>query len=70
VGACVCVSRVYVRAYLTIPCVSANDNVKHTKLKLDEKKVKCIRINVYEYTERIKVVFFTVGALVSSALHF
>ena len=23
--------RMYVRAYLTIPCVSANDNVKHTK---------------------------------------
>jgi len=21
----------YVRAYLAIPCVSANDNVKHTK---------------------------------------
>jgi len=23
--------RMYVRAYLAIPCVSANDNVKHTK---------------------------------------
>ena len=28
---CVCVSRMYVRAYLAIPCVSANDDVKHTK---------------------------------------
>jgi len=27
----VCVSRMYVRAYLAIPCVSTNDNVKHTK---------------------------------------
>ena len=26
-----CVSRMYVRAYLAIPCVSADDNVKHTK---------------------------------------
>jgi len=32
VCACVCVSRMYyVRAYLPIPCVSADDNVKHTK---------------------------------------
>jgi len=31
VCACVCVSRVYVRAYLAIPCVSADDNVEHTK---------------------------------------
>ena len=31
VFACVCVSRIYVRAYLAIPCVSADDNVKHTK---------------------------------------
>jgi len=31
VCACVCVSRVYVRAYLAIPCVSADDNVKHKK---------------------------------------
>ena len=31
VCACVCVSRMYVRAYLAIPCVSADDNVKHTK---------------------------------------
>ena len=33
---CLCVRvrvylRMYVRAYLAIPCVSANDNVKHTK---------------------------------------
>jgi len=29
---CVCVYlRVYVRAYLAIPCVSANDNVKHVQ---------------------------------------
>ena len=28
---CVCISRLFVRAYLAIPCVSANDNVKHTK---------------------------------------
>jgi len=29
---CVCVYlRMYVRAYLAIPCVSANDNVKHIK---------------------------------------
>jgi len=29
---CVCVYlRMYVRAYLAIPCVSANDNVKHMK---------------------------------------
>jgi len=27
---CVCL-RMYVRAYLALPCVSANDNVKHTK---------------------------------------
>ena len=27
----VCVSRMYVRAYLAIPCVSANDTIKHTK---------------------------------------
>jgi len=27
----VCVFRMYVRVYLTIPCVSANDNIKHTK---------------------------------------
>ena len=31
VCACVCVSRMYARAYLAIPCVSADDNVKHTK---------------------------------------
>ena len=31
VRACACVSRMYVRAYLAIPCVSANDNGKHTK---------------------------------------
>jgi len=29
---CVCVYlRTYVRAYLAIPCVSANDNVKHIR---------------------------------------
>jgi hypothetical protein len=33
---CVCVSRMYVRAYLAIPCVSANDNVKHTKSNISE----------------------------------
>jgi len=27
----VCVSRMYVRVYLAITCVSADDNVKHTK---------------------------------------
>ena len=31
VRACVCVSRMYVLAYLTIPCVLADDNVKHTQ---------------------------------------
>ena len=31
VCACVCVSCMYVRAYLAIPCVSTDDNVKHTK---------------------------------------
>ena len=31
-GVCACVYlRMYVRAYLAIPCVSANDNVKHIK---------------------------------------
>ena len=28
---CVCVSRMYVRAYVAIPCVSANDYVIYTK---------------------------------------
>ena len=38
--ACVRVSRMYVRAYLAVPCVSANDNVKHTKsnIRYDNKK--------------------------------
>jgi len=31
VCACVCVSRVYVCVYFAIPCVLANDNVKHTQ---------------------------------------
>ena len=31
VGVCVCVSRMYVLAYLAIPCMSADDDVKHTK---------------------------------------
>ena len=31
VRACVCVSCMCVHAYLAIPCVSADDNVKHTK---------------------------------------
>ena len=55
VCACVCVSLMYERAYLAIPCVSANGNVKHTKsnIRYDNKKqnVKYIRIHVYEYTE-------------------
>jgi len=35
-----CVSRMYVRAYLAIPCVSADDNVKHTKsnIRYDNKQ--------------------------------
>jgi len=55
--------RVYVRAYMAIPCVSANDNAKHIKSniryvfskKINKIKinVKCTRIHVYEYTERI-----------------
>jgi len=48
-----------VRAYLAIPWVSANDNVKHTKssnrydnkINKNETNVKYIRIHVYEYTE-------------------
>jgi len=33
---CVCVYlRMYVRAYLAISCVSANDNVKHTNSNID-----------------------------------
>ena len=51
----------YVRAYLAMPCVWANDNVKHTKsiIRYDNKinktetNVKYIRIYVYEYTERM-----------------
>ena len=37
--ACVCVSHMYVRAYLAIPCASADDNVKYTKSnsRLDNK---------------------------------
>ena len=58
---CVCISRMYVRAYLAIPCVSANDNVKHTKSNIrydnkinkNETNVKYIRIYVYEYTEQM-----------------
>jgi len=61
VRACVCVSLTYVRAYLAIPCVSADDNVKHTKSNIrydnkilkNETNVKYIRIHVYEYTERM-----------------
>jgi len=48
----------YVRAYLAIPCVSANDNVKHTKSNIrydnksiNETNVKYVKIHVYEYTE-------------------
>jgi len=60
----VCV-RVYlcacVRAYLAIPYVSANDNVKHIKSniryvfykKISKINVKYGRIQVYEYTERM-----------------
>ena len=56
----------YVRAYLAIPCVSTNDNVKHirlnvryvfdkniNKIKQNEINVKYIRIHVYEYTKRM-----------------
>jgi len=60
VCACVCVSHMYVRAYLAIPCVSADDNVNHTKsnIRYDNKinnktRVKYIGIHVYEYTERM-----------------
>ena len=63
-GFCVCVCVylcTYVRAYLAIPRVSANDNVKHTKsnIRYDEKtnkietNVKYIRFYAYEYTERM-----------------
>ena len=31
VAVCMCVRRMYVRAYLAIPCVLANDNGKHLK---------------------------------------
>ena len=48
----------YVRAYLATPCVSASDNVKHTKSNIrydnemiNEINVKYIKIHVYEYTE-------------------
>ena len=48
---------IYVRAYLAIPCVSTNNNVKDTKSnirydkkKLNETNVKYTRIQVYEYT--------------------
>jgi len=50
----------YVRAYLAIPCVSANDNVKHRKSNMilqenqqNEINVKYIRIHVYEYKKRM-----------------
>ena len=54
-------SRMNVRSYLAIPCVSANDNVKHTtsniryenKVNKNEINVKYIRIHVNEYTERM-----------------
>jgi len=50
-----------VRAYLAIPRVSADDNIKHTKSNIrydnkinkNETNVKYIRIHVYEYTERM-----------------
>ena len=59
VCACVCVSRMYVSAYLAIPCVSANDDVKHTKSNIsydntinkNETNVKYTRIHVYEYKD-------------------
>jgi len=49
----------YVCAYLAIPSVSANDNVKHVNSnntdvfyqKKSEMHVKYIKIHVYEYTE-------------------
>jgi len=55
------VPRMYVRAYLAIPCVSADDNVKNTKSNIrydntinkNETNVKYIRIHVYEYTEQM-----------------
>jgi len=53
----------YARAYLAIPRVSANDNVKHITLniryvfdkkhKLNEINVKYARIHLYEYRERM-----------------
>ena len=51
----------YVRAFLVIPCVSANDNVKHTKSNIrydnkinkNETNVKYVRNHVYKYTERM-----------------
>ena len=60
VRACVYFYR-YVPAYLAISCVSANDNVKHTKsiirydnkINQNETNVKYIRIHVYEYTEQM-----------------
>jgi len=49
---CVCVSRMYVRAYLAIPCVSADDNVKHTKsnIRYDNKINKMKQMwNILEF---------------------
>ena len=54
-------------AYLAIPCVSANDNVKHIKSNIrydnemnkNETNVKYIRIHVYEYTEQLFAATFS-----------
>ena len=50
VRARVCVSRMYVRAYLAIPCVSADDNVKHTKsnIRYDNKINKMNHCELYK----------------------
>ena len=50
VCACVCASRMYVRAYFSIPCVSADDNVKHTKsnIRYDNKYIKWNKCEIYK----------------------
>ena len=56
--------RMYVRAYLAIPCVSANDSVRHTKpkfTKVFDKKINNMkqmwnvkRTYVYKYTADVR----------------
>jgi len=51
----------YVRAYLAISCVSANENVKHIESNIrymfdkenKQNEIKYIRIDEHEYTERM-----------------